>query len=82
MSKSIRVPNGIISLIETEFNCPQCTCFHNENFYSEKMSKSENGIIYKNCKGCKIRLGITFDLRGDVRVWLKKDEIIEFNKLK
>lgn len=75
MSQSIRIPNGIITFVSVDFNCPKCDCPHSENDYYAQLYKSKRHFIYKQCKGCKTKLGITTDIRGDVRVWLKEDEI-------
>jgi len=78
MSKCIRVQigesSGILCMSETDFKCPKCGCpYHEEDYYSQ-LYKSKRGLIYKSCKGCKTKLGITTDIRGDVRVWLKEEE--------
>ena len=74
MTKCIKVPNGIITLCETDFKCPRCGyVYHEEDYYSQ-LDKSKRGLIYKHCKGCKTLIGITTDIRGDVRVWLKSEE--------
>jgi hypothetical protein len=74
MSKTILYGGAIITLAATDFTCPKCECPHVENDYWEKMHKSKTGLIYMNCKGCKTRLGITGDMKGDTVVWLKEDE--------
>lgn len=75
MGYSIRIPNGILSMSYTDFKCPSCNYLHGEEDYFDRMIKSKHGLIYKRCKGCKTTLGITTDMRGDVRVWLKSEEI-------
>lgn len=62
-----------VSEVETSFNCPICTCPHTEDDWYDKYSKSDSCVIYKNCKGCKRKLGITTDFDGVV-VWDKRDE--------
>lgn len=79
MSRSLRIPNGIITFVESDFKCPKCECPHEEKDYYDKLCKSESSFIYKKCIGCKTILGITFDIRGDTRVWIKSEEN---NKLK
>jgi transposase-like protein len=74
MPTTVIVPNGIITMAITDFDCPKCTCPHDESDYYEKMRKSTNGFIYISCKGCKRKIGITTDIRGDTRVWMKEDE--------
>ena len=75
MAYSIKIPNGIISMVDVDFKCPKCKCLHCEEDYYDRLYKSEQGLIYKQCKGCKAKLGITTDMRGDVVIWLKEDEI-------
>lgn len=62
---------GILCMSETDFKCPKCECVHTEDDYYARLDKSKHGLIYKRCKGCKTLLGITTDIRGDVRVWEK-----------
>ena len=74
MTKCIQIDNAIITLCETDFKCPKCDyVYHEEDYYSQ-LDKSKRGLIYKHCKGCKTKIGITTDIRGDVRVWLKNEE--------
>jgi hypothetical protein len=74
MAKSIRIPNGILTVVDADFKCPKCECPHEEKDYYPKLSKSKNSFIYKKCIGCKTMLGITPDIRGDIRVWIKSEE--------
>lgn len=73
--KSIAIPNGILTISDTDFNCPKCECPHTEDDYYNQLHKSKDGLIYKKCKGCKTKLGITSDIRGDIQVWVKDEEI-------
>lgn len=73
MSKTIRIPNGFLTLCETDFNCPKCGKLHTEEDYINRLNKSD-GLIYKRCKGCKTWLGITSNIMGDTVAWLKEDE--------
>jgi transcription elongation factor Elf1 len=75
MGQSIRIPGGVISLVDVDFNCPACGKQHVEEDYFKRMQKSNHAMIYMKCKGCKEKLGITTDMRGDVVVWLKKEEM-------
>lgn len=74
MSTTIKIPNGFITLVETEFNCPKCLCHHTEEDYYERLRKSKNYVAYQKCKECKTKLGVTTNITGDVVVWLKEDE--------
>jgi len=74
MGKSIIIPNGILSICDTDFKCPKCECPHSESDYLDRLLNSKKSLIYKKCKGCKTKLGITSDMRGDVQVWLKEEE--------
>jgi len=80
MSKCIPIKNGILCLSRTEFKCPKCGCIHDEDDYMKRLDKSENGLIYRHCKGCQSMLGITFDICSDIQVWLKSEES-KFNQL-
>ena len=66
---------GILCMSITDFKCPKCGCLHTEDDYMKRLDKSEHGLIYRHCKGCKSIIGITFDIRSDVRVWLKSEEL-------
>lgn len=74
MGYSVPIHNGILSLVEADFKCPVCGCAHDEDDYFKRMQRSKYGLIYRKCKGCKTMLGITTDMRGDVKVWLKSEE--------
>lgn len=74
MGQSIRAFGGIISLVDVDFKCPSCGKEHTQDDYYKRMQASKHGLIYMACKGCKEKLGITTDMRGDVVVWLKKEE--------
>ena len=74
MSTTIRMNNAIITLADTEFKCPKCECPHSEDDYYNKLYKSKKFYIYQNCKGCKTKLGISNNMKGDVVVWLKEEE--------
>lgn len=75
MGYTIKIPNGFISMCNTDFNCPSCKQIHSEEDYYKQLIKSKHGVIHKKCKSCKTWLGITFDIRGDIRVWLKQSEL-------
>jgi uncharacterized C2H2 Zn-finger protein len=68
----IPIKNGIVCLAKTDFNCPVCGKQYTESDYTRQLDKSRHGLIYKRCKGCGKRIGITTDMHGDVRVWEKK----------
>ena len=74
MSYSILIPNGILTMCETAFECPVCSCKHTSDDYEDRLMKSKKGLIYKQCKGCKRKLGITTNMMGDVVVWDKSTE--------
>ena len=74
MSHQTVFGNAIVTFVDVDFKCPKCECPHQEDDWYPKYAKSEKGLIYKSCKGCKTKLGITTDIKGDVQVWLKEDE--------
>lgn len=76
MSKSIIINGAIITLAKTEIDCPNCKKVYNEDFYYNQLQKSDKGFIYKYCKGCNEKIGISLNIMGDSVCWLKKDEIL------
>ena len=74
MGQCIPIGSGIICLVETDFNCPNCEYRYEAKDYETRLFNSKRGVIYKTCKGCGRKMGITTDIQGDVRVWLKENE--------
>lgn len=74
MSKTIFFGGALVTIAETDFICPACTCPHTESDYYDQLYKSKKGLIYKACKGCKTKLGITYAMNGDTVVWIKSEE--------
>ena len=74
MSKSVFIKGGILTLADVDFKCPNCQHEYGEDFYYKQLYNSAKGLIYKVCKGCKKKMGITSDMKGDVVVWLKENE--------
>jgi len=70
----IPIKDGIICTCKTDFECPRCGYEYQESDYMQRLENSHNGFIYKTCKGCKEKLGISSNIRGDVVVWLKSEE--------
>ena len=81
MSYQVLIPNGILTLNDVDFNCPKCKHIHTESDYYKKLEKSDEIYIYIKCKGCKEKLGVATDYRGDVHAWLKSEEQELLNRL-
>ena len=81
MSQTIELNNGFITLSDTNFKCPRCQFEHGDKDYYKRLYNSKRGFIYKSCNGCKIKLGISVDYKGDVVVWLKDEEITTKNNI-
>jgi hypothetical protein len=62
-----------LSMMTMDFECPWCEYKYTADWYEEQLYNSKRGLIYKSCKICKNKIGITFKMDG-VAVWLKKDE--------
>ena len=75
MSKTLIIPDGFLTLAESDFKCPKCNFGYTEEDYYNRLSKSKKFYIYKTCKGCKVKLGVSSDIKGDVVVWLAEDEL-------
>jgi len=74
MAKTVYIPNGKMTFVDVDFNCPQCECPHTEEDYYEQLVDSDHSVLYMPCKGCKTELGITGNIQGDVVFWLKSEE--------
>lgn len=74
MGYSMKIGNALLSCVDVDFKCPACEGVHTEEDWLPRVLKSKYGLIYRQCKHCKVKLGITTDIRGDVRVWLKSEE--------
>lgn len=75
MSHTVTIPGATLSMVETGFDCPSCGQRHEEEDYYKQYVKSQH-TTYISCKNknCKQKLGVAFDIRGDVVVWLKSKE--------
>lgn len=73
MSETIRMPDGFLTLVETEFNCPNCDELYQEKDYYHKIQQSKTGLVFTRCKKCRESIGITTDIKGDVKAWLGKN---------
>lgn len=67
MSHLMHVPGGIITMCDTDFICPICTCPNDAMRWLDNPKSPMVGRI--KCKGCKRFVGITTDMKGDVVVW-------------
>ncbi len=69
-------PSGqaIVHTLDGDFNCPKCTCPHTYDDYYKKYEASKHFAINIKCKGCKEKLGLTFDYHNKAVVWLKSEE--------
>ncbi len=62
--------NGVhISFVKGDFKCPHCTCAHDFPDWEDKWHNSKKMVIKFKCKGCKRKINLTTDIKGDVRVW-------------
>jgi hypothetical protein len=74
MGQTLIIPGGFISLVNVDFKCPSCQEAYTEDWYYKALYNSKHGVIYKTCRRCGERLGISSDIRGDTVVWLKTNE--------
>lgn len=63
-----------ISIAKTDFNCPVCNKQYEEKDYYRQLYNSKKHFIYKTCKGCNNKLGISSNIIGNVVVWEKSKE--------
>lgn len=74
MGSVILMAGALIDLCDVDFKCPRCEKPHTEKDWYPKFEKSKHGMIHMRCKGCKVWLGVSTDMKGDVVVWLKSEE--------
>ena len=76
MRQLVSIPNGVLTLADTDFECPKCLQVHNEEDWYPRLDKSGETWITKRCKNkaCKERLGITMNIIGDVVCWKRSEE--------
>ena len=74
MSKLEIIGGAMVTLCNTDAICPSCDNIHPEESYSKKLQKAKEGYIYKICNRCKEVMGITIDIRSDIKTWLKSEE--------
>lgn len=58
-----------------QITCPQCNNQIDINKWFDNYAKTDNGLYYFKCKGCKEKLGSTLTFMGTVSIWTKKNEI-------
>lgn len=68
MSYQIIGKGFLLQMCDTKFICPICERPDDGEDFSEALNKSKRGYIYRNCKGCKRKLFITSDIKGDLVV--------------
>lgn len=64
MTKTIRIPGGILTLNESKAKCPKCNKEIPFDKIESKWMKQDNDFIRMKCT-CKKYIGITTDFRGD-----------------
>ena len=64
MSKTVIIPNGILTLTESKAYCPECERQIPFDEIEEKWMKQDEHYMRMKCK-CKRFIGITTDMRGD-----------------
>ena len=62
--KTIRIPNGIMHLIESKAICPYCEHKISLQDFDDRWMKQPKHYMRIKCK-CKRFIGITQDMRGD-----------------
>jgi hypothetical protein len=62
--KKVRVPNGIITIVESKAECPECERKIPFDEIEEKWVRQDNHVMKMKCK-CKRFIGITTNRSGD-----------------
>lgn len=74
MTRLVFVPHGMITIPEVDFTCPECGHSYGEQDWYKKLDKAPTAHIYIICKGCKKKIGVSTDFKGDVQIWMKHTE--------
>lgn len=64
MSKTVIIPDGILTLAESKAECPECERKIPFEEIEAKWMKQDNHVMRMKCK-CRRFIGITQDMRGD-----------------
>ena len=72
MEKKFKIVN--FSVVDVDFKCPKCNFQYYEKDYYKQLHNSRKFLIYKKCKGCDNKIGITTDYTGNVKIWIKENE--------
>lgn len=64
MSKSILIPNGIVTFSESKAICPHCTKEISFDEIEKKWMKQDKHTINIKC-ACKRKIGIAQNIKGD-----------------
>lgn len=64
--KSIKVPGGILHMVESKAVCHFCQTSIGIEDVDGKLCRSKNGFIRHKCQSCKNFIGITSNYRGDI----------------
>lgn len=70
--KTVRIKDGFLTIADTDAFCPNCK---NKIQYRKKdLTDYDDTYVYKICKGCRKKVGISTDYMGDIVTWLKTEE--------
>lgn len=65
--KSVSIPNGILHVCESKADCPYCSKHVPIKDAERVLQNSSNGFNKLKCKGCERFIGVTSDIKGDIR---------------
>ena len=69
---TIEIKNGFITMPDViDAECPSCKTIMTYNSFADKLSIDP---VYKVCKSCRQKIGISVDYKGNTVTWLKKEE--------
>jgi hypothetical protein len=73
----IKVPNGFVTMPDViDAVCPSCGYETPYEKFDKRLhdDRFDDACIYIICKGCRQKLGVSSDYKGNTVCWLKKTE--------
>lgn len=73
---TIRIPNGFITLADTDFKCPHCDKQYNDtdDVYLNKTIKNKSGCTSIKCE-CENTFMMTYDITGKAVSFIKSEKL-------
>ena len=73
---TIKIPNGFITIANTDFNCPYCDKEYNDkdDVYLNKTNRNKNNCTSIKCE-CGNKFMMTYDMTGKAKSFKTLDKL-------